>query len=103
MPSFATPLALLALPLPLFVAFAIRQGQAAMAALRVPASVVGDAGAAAPAPASLADANIILAALAWIALVVALAGPQTLMPNTALPMSGREIMLVLDFSGSMET
>ncbi|MFD1283236.1 VWA domain-containing protein, partial [Methylobacterium goesingense] len=38
----------------------------------------------------------------WAALVVALAGPRLVLPATALPASGREIMLVMDLSGSME-
>ncbi|MDQ0472253.1 VWA domain-containing protein [Labrys wisconsinensis] len=101
MPVFATPLAFLALPLPLLVALALRRGPAAMAALRVPAALAGTGDDAARVR---ADApGRVLAALAWLALVVAMAGPQTLMPNAALPMSGRTIMLVLDFSGSMET
>ncbi|MEX7265633.1 VWA domain-containing protein, partial [Pseudomonas aeruginosa] len=38
----------------------------------------------------------------WAALVVALAGPRLVLPATALPASGREIMLAMDLSGSME-
>jgi Ca-activated chloride channel homolog len=38
----------------------------------------------------------------WIALVVALAGPRVVMPAAALPASGREIMIAMDLSGSME-
>jgi Ca-activated chloride channel homolog len=41
------------------------------------------------------------AALGWIALVVALAGPRVADRVAALPASGRDIMLALDLSGSM--
>ncbi|MFD0938574.1 VWA domain-containing protein, partial [Methylobacterium trifolii] len=38
----------------------------------------------------------------WAALVAALSGPRLVLPATALPASGREIMLAMDLSGSME-
>ncbi|MFQ1700768.1 VWA domain-containing protein [Loktanella agnita] len=44
---------------------------------------------------------LIGAALIWGLLVVALAGPRVLLPQQALPMSGRDLILALDLSGSM--
>jgi len=38
----------------------------------------------------------------WVALVTALAGPRVLEPSQALPVSGRDLVLALDLSGSME-
>lgn len=100
--SLATPLVLLALPLPLLARrfLARRAGEAA--ALRVPASLVGFSDGAAPTTAGGSVARLALAWLAWIALVIAAAGPQSVLPDALQPMSGREIMLALDFSGSME-
>jgi len=102
--ALATPLALIALPLPLLMRRLPAPGGAA-GALLVPATLVGadEAGRPAPAaPAGGARAAVLLAWAAWILLVVAVAGPQTILPSAALPASGRDIMLVLDFSGSME-
>lgn len=39
--------------------------------------------------------------MVWILLVIALAGPRILSPQQALPMSGRDLILALDLSGSM--
>ncbi len=41
------------------------------------------------------------AAAAWIALVVALAGPQRPLAHDVVTASGREIILTMDLSGSM--
>ena len=37
----------------------------------------------------------------WCLLVLALAGPRTLAPVSALKVSGRDLAIVLDLSGSM--
>ncbi len=39
--------------------------------------------------------------LLWVSLIAALAGPRLLVPNPALPVSGRDLVLALDLSGSM--
>ncbi|MEM7057584.1 MAG: VWA domain-containing protein [Pseudomonadota bacterium] len=39
--------------------------------------------------------------LLWISLVTALAGPRNLLINPALPVTGRDLILALDLSGSM--
>ncbi|PID48911.1 MAG: BatB protein [Proteobacteria bacterium] len=43
-----------------------------------------------------------LAVLAWIALLVAAARPVWIGENVALPVSGRDLMLAVDLSGSMQ-
>lgn len=43
----------------------------------------------------------LLPVLLWISLVTALAGPRNLLTNPALPISGRDLVLALDLSGSM--
>lgn len=99
--GLATPLALLALPLPLLVALWWRRAAAPPARLRVPAGLI-DGAAAETRAGDGGRRRLVLASLAWALLVFALAGPRTVMPTAALPISGREIILVLDFSGSME-
>lgn len=103
MPSLALPLALLALPLPLVAARLLRPSAAASAALRVPATILRENGRAGLSREAGGRAPFLLAWAAWIALVVALAGPQIVTATAALPMSGREIVLALDASGSMES
>ncbi len=100
--DLAAPLALLLLPLPFLAARLLppeRMGSSG--ALRVPATVVmgsarGDG------VAARGRGRSLLIWTLWAALVAALAGPRLVLPATALPASGREIMLVMDLSGSME-
>lgn len=100
--SFATPLVLMALPLPLLVRWLMPHRAGAAAALRVPASLVGLDDGAVPSTAGAGTTRTVLAWAAWVLLVLAAAGPRTLLPDALQPMSGREIVLALDFSGSME-
>ncbi len=96
--SFAFPAALLLLPLP-WVAFRFLTRTGALsAALNVPRSMFTQA----QATTSRGDRpGMLMMLLAWSALVVALAGPRISQKTDLLPFSGREIMLVLDLSGSM--
>jgi len=101
MPGFATPLFLLLLPLPLLTLRMLPPVRARGGALVVPDSVLrrfsGEGG----------GASVVrrwgLPAVLWVALVVALAGPRVVVPSAAAPVSGREIVLALDLSGSMIT
>ncbi len=98
--SLATPWALLLLPLPLVARRLWPPAPAAGDALHVPPTVA--AGLAKGAPGRLSgEARRLLPAVVWIALILALAGPQRLGTTAALPASGRDIVLVLDLSGSM--
>lgn len=92
--GFAFPLALLLLPLPALVR--LLPPVAARGGLLVPAHVLaGTSGRA-------ARGGWWIAAIAWAALVLALAEPQIDRQSARTPASGREIMLALDLSGSME-
>ncbi|WP_428028872.1 VWA domain-containing protein [Ancylobacter sp.] len=96
--TLAFPLALLLLPLPLMIRFLLPVNAAGDASLRVGASAF----AAARAASGQGDrAGMALRVAAWIALVLALAGPQVAATKEAVTASGREILLALDLSGSM--
>lgn len=92
--SFAFPLAFVLLPLALLLRFL--PPSAPRGGLLVPAHVfthlTAERGAA---------RNILLPALAWGLLVLALAGPQISRQSDLLPVSGRDIVLTIDLSGSM--
>ncbi|RVU11940.1 VWA domain-containing protein, partial [Methylobacterium oryzihabitans] len=70
-------------------------------ALRVPDSIAARLGGGATLAAH-GRRRTVLAWILWAALVTALAGPRLVLPAAALPASGREIVLALDLSGSME-
>ena len=70
-------------------------------ALRVPASLVGSVRTSAPVE-GRGRRRTLLTWTLWAALVAALAGPRLVLSATALPASGREIMIAMDLSGSME-
>ncbi len=93
--SFGWPLALLLLPLPWLMR--LLPPAAARGGLRVPAHLLAGVG-----PGAATGRHTLLAALAWAALVVALAGPQISRTSDILPASGRDIALVIDLSGSMQ-
>ena len=99
--DFASPWALLLLPLPLAARLIPPEREGSSGALRVPSSLVGDAASAAGI-AARGRHRLWLIGLLWSGLVIALAGPRIVLPATALPASGREIILALDLSGSME-
>jgi Ca-activated chloride channel family protein len=99
--SLAAPWALLLLPLPLL---ALRYGppaRARAAALAAPETVLAMAGAEGSATRARVGAAG-FAWAAWIALVLALAGPRTLVVAETVPPTGRDLMLAIDLSGSME-
>ncbi|WP_419828699.1 VWA domain-containing protein [Methylobacterium sp.] len=100
--DLAAPWILFALPLPLLAARLLpAETEGGSGALLVPGTLVGTA----RSGADLAARGRRRAALVWTlwaALVVALSGPRLVMPASALPASGREIMIAMDLSGSME-
>ena len=99
--SLATPYALLLLPLPLLALRLLPPQSAASGALRVP-MVIGSRLETGSGSDMAAAGQRLLPAVIWIALVIALAGPRVVEPSPALPASGRDIVLALDLSGSME-
>lgn len=100
--ELAWPWALAALPLPLLALGLPRCAQPPSAALRLPfagaLAATTTAGVDRPAPWRLT-----LATLAWVLLVIAAARPQFLGEALQLPVSGRNLMLAVDISGSMQT
>lgn len=99
--DLATPLALLLLPLPLLARWLLPPRRPEAAALWLPDGI---AAAAEPAPVFGARGRwlrLALATLVWAGLVLALAGPERLLPVRDTSASGRDIVLTLDMSGSM--
>ncbi|MFM8332416.1 MAG: vWA domain-containing protein [Candidatus Methylumidiphilus sp.] len=101
--EFAWPWAFAALPLPWLVwrfwpaNVAVRQ-----AALRMPFLAELEDLPTAARPASAQPAALWLATLAWVLLAAAAARPQWLGEPIELAMSGRNLMLAVDLSGSMD-
>ncbi|KAA0969501.1 VWA domain-containing protein [Aureimonas fodinaquatilis] len=100
--SFSAPLMFLLMPLPLVLRWLAPAREGAAGALLVPPAIAGILGAGRPGSVLANAGSVLLPALAWLALVFALAGPQQLLGRAALPVSGRDVVLVLDLSGSME-
>jgi Ca-activated chloride channel homolog len=99
--DFAAPWVLVFLPLPLLVMRVLPQSRQLDGALRVPPSLAaqadrGEAWLASPL------ARSALAWLLWTALLVAMAGPRMVVDAGRTAASGRQIVLALDLSGSME-
>ena len=100
--TFDAPLALLALPLPWLLRLLLPPAPARGAlALPIAAELTALAGQARGGPAWL-QARVLLPALAWILLVAAAAQPQWVGDPVTLPASGRDLMLAVDVSGSMD-
>ena len=95
------PWVLIALPLPVLARLLPRARENQGAALRLPfyreLESVTVAGTKRP-----SRWRLLLAALAWILLVLAAARPQWIGEPMGLPVAGRDLMLALDISGSME-
>ncbi|MBX2854093.1 MAG: VWA domain-containing protein [Rhodobacteraceae bacterium] len=101
--SLTDPIALLLAPLPLLFMRWRSPERAEGGAMRAPPSVVDRleaAGAASGRRAMLAP--LALPWLIWGCLLLALSGPQKLDTARGLPASSRDVMMVLDLSGSME-
>ena len=101
--EFTWPWAFLALPVPLLVYRFLARAARQDAALYVPfyqrlSSLQGDA--------SRPDASRVLrwicCVLIWLAIVIAASRPQWVGEAIQLPSSGRDLMLAVDVSGSME-
>lgn len=101
MAEFAQPWFLLLLGLPALVfLFGPRQTPSG-AALMVPEGVGRHILSGAADLGQLSWRRYAVPGLIWALMVVALAGPRIVAPVTALPTSGRDLMLALDLSGSM--
>ena len=99
--QFGLPLAFILLALPVLVYWFIPKSSSAGAALKVPfyqqVSAIGS-------HAKIRGKRIrfTLLSLCWLLLTVACARPQWLGEHTDLPVSGRDVMLAVDVSGSMK-
>ena len=100
--NFAWPLWLCALPLPLLARWLLPPRRNSAAALRVPYGARIDAIAAAGGHSVRGKGPGVFAWLAWALLCLAAARPQQLGPPTTPPQVGRDLMLAVDLSGSMD-
>ena len=99
--QFDLPLAFLLLPLPALVYWFLPKSSTTGAALKVPfyreVSAIGS-----HAKMRGRRFKLALLSLCWILVVIACARPQWLGEHTDLPVSGRDLMLAVDVSGSMK-
>lgn len=99
--SFVAPWAVLLLPLPILLWRWLPARAADGGALALPPAIA-DAFRPADAVPARRHARGIMLCLAWALLVAALAGPRVERVLAVVPASGRDIVLALDLSGSME-
>ena len=101
--NWAWPLAFIALPLPLLVyRFAPAVKTAAAPALQLPdvQPFVAFSGSAGHKPAGR-WLRVVLLIVAWLSIVVAAARPQTFAEPLGVPVTGRDLLMCIDISGSM--
>jgi Ca-activated chloride channel family protein len=98
--SFAWPYLLALLPLPLLVYFLPAKKHRQSAALHLPVLLPQVASAQASAPSR--PVPLWLAALLWCLLVLSVTRPQWLGEPIDIPSEGREMMIAVDLSGSMQ-
>ncbi|MGF1547177.1 MAG: VWA domain-containing protein [Thiotrichales bacterium] len=100
--SFAWPWLFAALPLPLLVAWRLPRATSGPGlTLRTP-FYADFADGEPPRLAARARWRLVVAVLAWVALVSAAARPQQVGPEYEVPREGRNLMLAVDLSGSMQ-
>lgn len=101
--TFIWPLAFLLLPLPFILRRVLKPVDPGLGgALKVPFFAALSQGAAKGAPQRTPLWKLLTAALIWALMVTALARPAWVGPEVPLPAEGRDIMLALDLSGSMD-
>ncbi len=98
--SFAWPWLLVALPLPLLVYFLPAKKKVQSAALKIPTLIDGIDGNATVSSSSKLPA--LLLSLVWLLVVLAASRPQWLGEAVDIPTEGREMMIAVDLSGSMQ-
>jgi Ca-activated chloride channel family protein len=101
--SLAWPWALLALPLPFLVRYLLPESARIQdAGLRVPTLGAFALLAGRPDTENLLNWRFWITVIAWILLVVAAARPERIGDELEVPVSGRNLMLAVDLSGSMD-
>ena len=100
--EFAWPWLFAALPLPLLAILLPRAPERTLATLRVPFFAAVNNPTLLPTK-QRSNLRLLLAIAAWLLLVVATARPQFIGEPIHLPISGRDLMLAIDLSGSMES
>ncbi len=101
--SLAWPWALLALPLPFIVRRLVPESQTVEdAGLKVPELAEFESLSGRPDTEQLLNWRFWLAAVAWALLVLAAARPERIGEELDVPVSGRNLMLAVDLSGSMD-
>ncbi len=101
--SLAWPWALLALPLPILVRWLLPESnRIADAGLKVPTLELFTALRDTSRAATLRNYRFWLAAAAWLLLIAAAARPERIGDELDMPVSGRNLMLAVDLSGSMD-
>lgn len=99
--SFALPYALLLLPLPLLVYWLPKlKTDQQTAALKVPSLIASQLVVEHNAPAK--KLPLVILSLCWILIVLASAKPEYLGEAVDIPTQGREMMIAVDLSGSMQ-
>ena len=101
--SLAWPWALLALPLPFIMRKLLSESVSLQdAGLRVPDLSAFSVLSGRPHAERLFNWRVLLAAAAWVLLVIAAARPEHIGEELDVPVSGRNLMLAVDLSGSMD-
>ena len=101
--SLAWPWVLLALPLPLIARKLLTESANLQdAGLKVPALAQFSALTKRPDTEQLLNWRFWVAAVAWVLLVVSAARPERIGDELEVPVSGRNLMLAVDLSGSMD-
>ena len=98
--SFLWPWLALLLPLPLFVYFLSPKKSASSAALKVPVLLPG--GSSKTSAMGQQQLPVWLAVVVWCLLVLAVTRPQWLGEPIQIPTQGREMIIAVDLSGSMQ-
>jgi len=98
------PWALALLPLPVLLRFLLPAYREQSVALRMPfLTQLAGTGAPPPEAPRAGLLRLALAGVAWVLLVLAAAGPVRIEPPITRDVGGRDVLLALDLSGSMDT
>ena len=100
--DFATPIFFLLFPVPFLVARFLPAAQGGTGSLLVPQTIAEGLAGPSGTGIGVKSAKLVPWAL-WTLLIIAISGPQLVIPGAALPATGRDVVLALDLSGSMET